>query len=220
MSTIPRFSPFVQIKAGSDKPPIVIAHGLSGVVQFSELACHIQTGQPIYGIQARGIDGEQEPFARVEDMAEFYLDSLAELYPAGPYILIGYSFGGLVAFEMAQRLVVRGKTVALLILLDAYPHPRFLSAPVRLHLFGNRMKNHALHMFQLSLPTAWNYFVNGCQRRFRFPGALHESQRPLENLGLSFAETALRKVRQKNDLAYSREASKETTFIVRIGISR
>jgi acetoacetyl-CoA synthetase len=123
---------------------------------------------------------------------------------ASRYILIGYSFGGLVAFEMAQRLIARGKSVALLTLLDAYPHPRFLPIPVRLRLFGKRMKNHARHMFQLSLPTALNYFVNGFKRRLHFPGALHESQRPPETLGLSFAETALRKVNQKAYLAYSR----------------
>jgi acetoacetyl-CoA synthetase len=204
MSTLLRFSPFVQIKAGTEKPPIVIAHGLSGVVQFSELAQHIQTGRPIYGIQAKGIDGKEEPLERVEDMAELYLDALAELYPSGPYILIGYSFGGLVALEMAQRLVVSGKTVALLVLLDAYPHPHFLPGPDRLRLFMKRVRSHAKQIRELPLANAVSYFVNGLKRRLHFPGALHESQRPPETLGLSFAETALRRVNQKAYLAYSR----------------
>jgi surfactin synthase thioesterase subunit len=57
----------------------------------------------------------EEPFERIEDMAEFYLDALNELQPQGPYILIGYSFGGLVALEMAKCLLDEGRSVALLV---------------------------------------------------------------------------------------------------------
>src|ERR1700723_776119 len=121
MSTLTRFSPLVLIKAGGETPPIFIVHGLSGFVQFRELADHIQTNHPIYGIQAQGIDGMAEPLERVEDMAQLYVETLQELCPYGPYILIGYSFGGLVALEMAQRLSGGGKKIALLALLDTYP---------------------------------------------------------------------------------------------------
>jgi acetoacetyl-CoA synthetase len=123
---LPRFSPFVQLKAGSQKTPIIIAHGLDGCASFSGLARRIQTDHPIYGIQAKGVDGLEEPQDRIEDMAQFYLDALNELQPHGPYILIGYSFGGLVALEMAQRLSEQKKDVGLLMLVDAYPHPRYL----------------------------------------------------------------------------------------------
>src|SRR2546421_3756096 len=113
MPTQTRTSPFVKIRDGSQKPPIVIAHGLSGLVQFEELAKHIRTEHPIYGIQARGIDGAEEPLDRVEDMAQFYLNAFDELYAGDVYILVGYSFGGLVALEMAQRLAARGKKISL-----------------------------------------------------------------------------------------------------------
>jgi thioesterase domain-containing protein len=76
---MPRSSPFIQIKAGSDKPPIFITHGLCGTVLFSGLAQHIRTGNPVYGIQGKGIDGMEEPFERVEDMATFYLEALENL---------------------------------------------------------------------------------------------------------------------------------------------
>jgi thioesterase domain-containing protein len=94
----------------------------------------------IYGIQGKGSDEIEEPLERVEDMARFYLDAIEELYPQGPYILIGYSFGGLVALEMAQRFSETGKNVALLVLIDAYPHPRYMAYPQRLRLFGTRVR--------------------------------------------------------------------------------
>jgi len=90
---------FIRLKGGKEHPPILITHGLGGRARFSELAKHIHTAHPIYGVQARGIDGREEPFDRIEDMAEFYLEALKELQPEGPYLLIGYSFGGLVALE-------------------------------------------------------------------------------------------------------------------------
>src|SRR6266581_3117407 len=81
-----RPSPFVHLKAGSEKPPIFIAHGLCGTVQFTELAKHIRTGHPIYGIQGKGLDEIEEPLERVEDMARFYLEALEELYPQPRYM--------------------------------------------------------------------------------------------------------------------------------------
>ena len=197
-------SPFIQIKTGRQRPPIVIAHGLSGLVQFEELANHIDTDHPIYGIQAPGIDGAQEPLDRVEDMAELYLNSLDELHQGDTFILIGYSFGGLVALEMAQRLAARGKHIGLIALLDSYPHPRFLPARDRLRLIAKRMKGHAQQMWQLPFSDSLSYFVKGFKRRLHLPGAPHESQRAPETMALSFEETALRRVNQKAYLAYSR----------------
>ncbi len=136
--TLPRFSPFVQVKAGRKQPPILLVHGMAGTVPFFELAQHVQTEHPIYGIQAKGLDGMESPLDRVEDMASFYLDSIRDVQPHGPYILIGYSFGGLVALEMAQCLTRSGEEVALLVLVDAYPHLRFLSPPQRLKLIAQR----------------------------------------------------------------------------------
>src|SRR5437870_4992319 len=59
-----RLSPFVHLKTGSEKPPIFIAHGLCGTVQFTELAKHIRTGHPIYGIQGKGLDEIEELLER------------------------------------------------------------------------------------------------------------------------------------------------------------
>ena len=183
--TLSAFSPFLQIKAGSEKPPIFIAHGLSGNVEFFKLAKHIPTGNPIYGIRAKGIDGTEEPFQRVEDMAAFYLESLTKEYPDGPYILFGYSFGGLVALEMAQRLSGR---VALLVMLDTYPHPRYLPRDHRMRLFGQRVRHHVRAMRQLPLPDAFSYFAHGFKYKLQLAGALNDSGHNPEIPNLSCAQ--------------------------------
>jgi pimeloyl-ACP methyl ester carboxylesterase len=144
-ATAPRFPTLVLLKPGTEKPPIFIAHGLGGsVIDFFQPVKHLETDHPVYGMQARGIDGLDEPLERIEDMAEFYLRAIKELQRSGPYFLVGYSLGGLVVLEMAQRLLANGEKVALLVLLDAYPHIRYLSLGQRLRLFA-RQARRGLH---------------------------------------------------------------------------
>jgi thioesterase domain-containing protein len=131
----PSVPPLLLLKAGPDSPPIFIAHGIGGTVfGFFHLVNKIETSHSIYGMQARGIDGVNKPFTTIEAMAQFHLDAIKELQPAGPYMLIGYSLGGLVALEIAQRLLAGGGKVALLALADSYPHKNHLSARQRRHL--------------------------------------------------------------------------------------
>jgi acetoacetyl-CoA synthetase len=112
-----------------------MAHGLGGsAIDFFQPVRHMQAQHPIYGMQARGFDGLEKPFERIEDMAEFFLDAIRQLQPRGPYFLIGYSLGGLVALEMAQQISRSGEKVALLALLETYPHPRYLSLRQRARL--------------------------------------------------------------------------------------
>ena len=64
--------------------------------------------------------------------------AIGKLQPRGPYVLVGYSLGGLVVLEMAQRLSANGEKVALLAMLDAYPQFRYLSLGQRLRLIARR----------------------------------------------------------------------------------
>jgi acetoacetyl-CoA synthetase len=192
MSIRPRFSPFVELKRGDEQPPILLAHGLDGRAGFSELAKHIRTESAIYGIQAKGLDGGEEPLERIEDMAEFYLEALSDLQPQGPYILIGYSFGGLVALEMAQGLLKSGKKVALLVLVDAYPHPRFLSLAERLRLMARRAGRHISEMKKMPASGAISYFVGGLQRRLRIVGVRPGGSNLPEAPQASASQTCLR----------------------------
>lgn len=131
----PRLPTLVQLRAGTKQPPVFMAHGLGGsAIDFFQPVRYIEPQHPIYGMQARGFDGVEKPFERIEDMAEFFLNAIRELQPCGPYFLIGYSLGGLVALEMAQQLSENGEKVALLALLETYPHPRYLSLRQRVRL--------------------------------------------------------------------------------------
>jgi thioesterase domain-containing protein len=88
---------------------------------------------PFYGFQAIGLDGNHACHERVEIMASHYISEMRAVQPTGPYLIGGYSFGGLVAYEMAQQLLSCGEKVALLALIDT--HPQQLN-PVSSSFFG------------------------------------------------------------------------------------
>jgi acetoacetyl-CoA synthetase len=126
----PKGSPLVLLRQGKTDEPLFITHGLGGsVMELRDLAGAISTDRAIYGIEAFGLDGSADPFESVSKMAQFHVRSIRGIQPSGPYLLAGFSFGGLVAFEMAKILSREGETVAFLGLLDSFPHTRFW--PVR-----------------------------------------------------------------------------------------
>ena len=113
------WSPLVAIQPAGSKPPFFCVHPVLGVVfPYYELAYSLGFDQPFYGLQTLGLDGQQPPLTRIEDMAVHYIEALRSVQPSGPYFLGGWSFGGLVAFEMAQQLHSSGHQVALLAILD------------------------------------------------------------------------------------------------------
>lgn len=110
----------VAIQAGAHgRAPLVLLHPVGGHVYFyRELAAHIDPRLPVYGIRAQGAQGEAEPLTTIAAMAEVYIQALRTLQPAGPYHLAGASFGGTLAYAMAQRLVGAGERVDYLGLID------------------------------------------------------------------------------------------------------
>jgi amino acid adenylation domain-containing protein len=115
------WSCLVPIQPNGSKPPLFCVHGGGGgVLRFYDLARHLGPEQPLYGIQAQGFDGNRQCQARVEDMAAHYIDEIRSVQPQGPYFLAGYSFGGMVAFEMAQQLTAAGQEPPLVILFETF----------------------------------------------------------------------------------------------------
>ncbi len=161
-----RFPPLVLLKDGSAKPPLFITHGLGGsVIDFFQVVKHIRTPHPIQGMQARGIDGKEEPFDRIEDMAQFHLDAIRQVQPQGPYLLAGYSLGGLVIFEMARRLTEAGEKVALLAMLDSYPDIRYLSLAQRARLVTRLTTRRAATAMKLPVGEAFSLILRPSRRR-------------------------------------------------------
>ncbi|MFD2933949.1 non-ribosomal peptide synthetase [Spirosoma flavum] len=109
----------VPIKPHGNKVPIYIIHGIGlNLLNFSSLVNYMDSEQPIYGLQALGLDGTDEPLDNMEAIAAHYLAEVVEQNPVGPYAIAGYSFGGYVALEMARQLKAMGKEVKLLAMFD------------------------------------------------------------------------------------------------------
>jgi amino acid adenylation domain-containing protein len=113
-------SPLVAIQPHGSLQPFYCVHAAGGnVFSYVQLAQRLGREQPFYGLVARGVDGEQEPLTRVEEMAAAYVEAVRAVQPRGPYLLGGWSLGGVIAFEMTRQLQAHGETVNQLVLFDA-----------------------------------------------------------------------------------------------------
>jgi thioesterase domain-containing protein len=123
--------PAMLLKQGAAQTmPIFMLHGIgSSAVDLVPLVRRMPVDQPIYGLEAQGNDGTQTPIDRIEDIAQSCATAIREIQPHGPYFLIGYSLGGLVALEIAQQLNAQKQEIGLLVMLDSYPDRRYLSFP-------------------------------------------------------------------------------------------
>lgn len=113
------FEPLVLMRTGSDGPPLFLVHSIWGdVLGMRQLAVAMRGDVPVYGLRARGLQGE-EPQQSVEEMAAGYVEVIRSQQPRGPYRIAGHSFGGLLAFEIARLLTEEGEEIEWLGLIDA-----------------------------------------------------------------------------------------------------
>ncbi|MDM9379431.1 amino acid adenylation domain-containing protein [Chlorogloeopsis sp. ULAP01] len=119
-SDVNTHNPLIPLQPHGSKRPFFCLHPAGGnVLCYYELARHLQPDRPIYGLQALGLDGEQQPYNRIEDIAAYYIQFIHTIQPTGPYLLGGWSMGGAIAFEIAQQLHQQGDRVDLLALFDS-----------------------------------------------------------------------------------------------------
>ena len=83
-------------------------------MNFSSLALYVDKDQPLFGLQARGLDGIEEPLDSIPEIARRYLMEVLEHNPTGPYAIAGYSIGGIIAAEMVHQLKAMNKEVKML----------------------------------------------------------------------------------------------------------
>jgi amino acid adenylation domain-containing protein len=110
------------IRSHGDRPPYFCIHpgiGLSWC--YTPLSRYAPEDQPLYGLQARGLDGTSQPAPSVRDMASEYIEQIRGVQESGPYYLLGWSFGGIVAHEIAVQLQADGAEIGALIIMDGYP---------------------------------------------------------------------------------------------------
>jgi thioesterase domain-containing protein/acyl carrier protein len=189
------FSPLVTIRPGKTEP-LFVFHGVGGnVIELQRFGRLIDTDHPVIAVQAKGVDGADEPLDRLEHMVDFYLSALRARQPHGPYYFAGYSFGGLLAMELARRLRAENETIAQLVFIDTFAHPNTFPTLARQIV---RVRT-ALNAFRTMPP----------HQAFRFTMARLRGQAdPINRAGQLFANnavaagaTALRKVYDAGNVA-------------------
>ncbi|MCZ7415532.1 MULTISPECIES: thioesterase domain-containing protein [unclassified Streptomyces] len=115
----------VALRPGGDRAPLYCVHPVSGSPYcYTGLSHELDRGQAVFGFEAPGFDGLGRPAGSIRELAERHTATLRSVRPHGPYQLLGWSLGGVVAYEMARLLAAGGAEVPVLVLIDpAVPRP-------------------------------------------------------------------------------------------------
>lgn len=163
-----KWSSLVPIQPLGAKTPFFCVHGGAGhVFHYHDLAQQLGTERPFYGLQPKIDEAtHQSVYTHVEEMAEQYIQEIKMVQPTGPYLLGGFCFGGIVAYEMAQQLTSSGDEIGLLVFIDPStpqnkPAPE-TSAP---ELLAARLARHKNRMAHLGLLAQLGYILNSGKNR-------------------------------------------------------
>jgi thioesterase domain-containing protein/acyl carrier protein len=132
----------VLIKGGARRPLFVMHTTGGNLFHYYELSRQLNADQAVYGLQARGVFGAGRPDQTIEAIAGHCIEAMRTAQPKGPYLLAGFSSGGVIAFEVAQQLSATGEQVALLALLDTYA-PQAMTVKQWSIKLGELMRNRA-----------------------------------------------------------------------------
>ena len=160
-------SSLVPVRPGDTKPAIYCISGAGGnVLLFHNLARHLKPDQPVYGLEPPDLDGRQVPLTRLEDIASHYIREMRKKQPEGPYYLAGFSFGGLVAFEIAQQLVAQQQKIGLLAMFDSYQTSYLKSLPAAVRIQDKL----AVYLSHLKATLAGPEGLSHLKKRFKAKG--------------------------------------------------
>ncbi|AGC43388.1 non-ribosomal peptide synthetase [Myxococcus stipitatus DSM 14675] len=114
-------STLVPLQPRGARPPLFLVHPIGGnSLCYLPLSRALGGDQPLHAFEAPGLDGKREPLDSIPRIAATYVELLRERHPQGPYLLGGWSMGGVIAFEMARQLTHAGERVAHLFLFDSW----------------------------------------------------------------------------------------------------
>lgn len=126
-----RWRSLVPIRPEGNKKPLFLIHGMGlNVLLYTTVVNYLDPDQPVYGLQAKGLNGKDEPLDRIEDISAYYISEMMTVDSEGPYAMAGFSLGGRIAYEMARQLVAMGKEISFLGVFDATADDSFEDLPL------------------------------------------------------------------------------------------
>jgi thioesterase domain-containing protein/acyl carrier protein len=162
-------SSLVPIKTKGSRLPFYCVHGAGGaVLDLYHLARHLSPDQPFFGLQDPRIDRDPIKELTVEELASHYIQEMRMFQTKGPYILGGYCFGAMVAYEMAQQLKACGEEVAALIIIEGRYSRVIQSSRLRklINFFINRIQLETRNISVRETKEKLSYIRNRAKRAF------------------------------------------------------
>jgi thioesterase domain-containing protein len=130
-----------RLRSGSAGEALWVLPGAGGeLAELQPLVSGFVGSQEVYGVMPSRKVGDREPHPTIEGMAESVLTAIRAVQPSGPYRLAGYSFGGLMALELAQQLTSAGQTVEALFLIDTVYDERYWARRLWVHAMARRTR--------------------------------------------------------------------------------
>ncbi len=171
--------PMHSTKSSKLTPFFLVAGMFGNVLNLRHLAQLIGNDRPFYGLQARGLYGDHEPHATFEDMAVDYIKEMKTVQPEGPYILGGFSGGGITAYEISRQLIDAGEEIAELIFLDTpLPYHEPLSSVDRMSIHWQRFQSKGVSYFTDWAKSRYQWELQ--KFRKRFGDAKNDAETPAE----------------------------------------
>jgi amino acid adenylation domain-containing protein len=147
----------VPLRPDGTTPPLFFLHAVGpSILNYTNLLPYLDQNQRVYALQTKGFNEQQPLPTRIEQMASDYIKDIQKIQPRGPYYLVGHSFGGIMAYEIAQQFYKRGETVGLLGLFDSeIPALSYLQTPPLVY----QLYIHALNFYSASSADKWQYIA-------------------------------------------------------------
>ncbi len=164
----------VRFHDNKQRKPVYFIHPSGGSVHwYTMLAKELKDIIPFYGIQAKGVDGKEEPHTTIEEMAAYYISAIKEIQPEGPYKIASWSMGVVIAYEVARQLLEQGEKVERLIILDQGPYLPLAKAEDDAEflagMFMGRIKFSLDELRKMSYDDQLRYVLKRAKKEHQFP---------------------------------------------------
>lgn len=160
----------VPIQPLGNKTPIFFIHGAGlHVFIFYDLVKNLDKNQPAYALEGTRINQEDNPFDTIQKIASHYVESIIKVQPHGPYAIAGYSFGGIIAYEMGRQLMSQGKKISMLSIIDTNVDPQYYYAsPLAKKLAKTKVLYKRRFTYLKEMLSGWDTTIKHINRKKNF----------------------------------------------------